>query len=203
MGHEKVYVTCENMCMEEGLTKKQIEDKFKDSVVVIKGAKTLNQATTSGTYEDTSWMIEYPEGFNQRNTIVLSYAGTINDYSRIGAYGHIGMISGDSLMGTLPRAVALMEDKINLHACNSSETSKTWYYTLVLMKEPEYVEGVDYKLGDVDGDGIITQNDADLVQKYIMGEITFSDKQFKAADWDKDGRVRATDRQNIINHIGQ
>ncbi len=59
----------------------------------------------------------------------------------------------------------------------------------------------DYTLGDVDGDGIIASNDADLVKQYNMGEITFTSKQFKAADMNEDGEIGPSDYVILCNKI--
>ena len=50
-----------------------------------------------------------------------------------------------------------------------------------------------YELGDVDGNGVIDEVDLGLVQNYIMGLQTLSNKQFQAADINGDGEVTSSD----------
>lgn len=55
-------------------------------------------------------------------------------------------------------------------------------------------EDVDnYVLGDINGDGVADAKDLQLIQDYIMGYITLNNKEFKAADINKDGKVTSTD----------
>ena len=60
----------------------------------------------------------------------------------------------------------------------------------------------EYQQGDVDGNGEINEIDLIMIQDYIMFENPLSDKQFKAADVNKDGQVKATDWQNLKNKLG-
>lgn len=55
----------------------------------------------------------------------------------------------------------------------------------------------EYTLGDVNGDGQITIEDANLVQSYIMSETALTKKQLQAADVNKDGKVSSTDYVKI------
>ena len=56
-------------------------------------------------------------------------------------------------------------------------------------------------LGDVDGDGKITQADADLALAKTVGNVTLDDVAIWCADVGKDGRVNADDSQRILNYI--
>ena len=67
MAHDKVYVVCENMCMEEAYTKEQIDEKLAN-VAVITGTITK----PSGTYVSDLTYYDYPEGFTNSNCVVVS-----------------------------------------------------------------------------------------------------------------------------------
>lgn len=74
-GHEKVYAICENMCIEETMTKEQIE-ALCNKVVVISGQIHWSSSTQVG--EAT---VNYPNGFNSDNTKVLSISS--DDYGNL------------------------------------------------------------------------------------------------------------------------
>lgn len=73
------------------------------------------------------------------------------------------------------------------------------YMTYIV--DDEIVTENDYILGDVNGDGIVNSYDANLVTEYIMGEISFTEKQFKAADMNKDGEITPSDYVILCNKI--
>jgi len=53
-------------------------------------------------------------------------------------------------------------------------------------------------LGDVDGDGIITANDAQLIFEYNAGLRQLSPSQLARADVNRDGRVNSIDAALIL-----
>lgn len=175
---------------------------LRDNIVVLRGIKQLQASSSAGEYVDTAWQIDYPTGFNKDNTIVLAYQGSLNDNYE-GAYGENPFVSGAQLSASIPRCISLKADKISIHAFHSSNNTQQYKYKIVLMKISEYVEGVNYILGDVNEDEAITEEDSTLVQNYIMGETVLTEKQFRAADIDKDGSVDATDYMAIKNMISK
>ena len=58
-----------------------------------------------------------------------------------------------------------------------------------------------YTLGDVDDDGHIRVNDAQITLNYIVGNTELSEAQRLAADVSRDGNVRVNDAQMILNYI--
>lgn len=75
------------------------------------------------------------------------------------------------------------------------------YMTYIV--DDEIVTENDYILGDVNGDGIVNSYDANLITEYIMGEISFTEKQFKAADMNKDGEITPSDYVILCNRIAE
>lgn len=70
MAHEKANLICDDMCLVEGLPK--------EDIAVLTGQITLNVGTT-GSYVE----LDYPEGFNKNNSIVISQMiklGSVADY---------------------------------------------------------------------------------------------------------------------------
>ena len=53
------------------------------------------------------------------------------------------------------------------------------------------------RFGDVDGDGVITLKDVELVGSHVIGEISLSPDQLYRADVNGDGRVDAIDGMMI------
>ena len=60
-------------------------------------------------------------------------------------------------------------------------------------------DGLGY--GDVDGDGYVTNDDATMVQEYVVGNITLTDAQLIRADVNNDGDVNATDAMMIARYV--
>lgn len=68
MAHQKVYAQCENMCLEETMTKEEI-----NNTLVKKGDVVLIEETiTVATDGNGILTIDFPEGFTKDNSIVLS-----------------------------------------------------------------------------------------------------------------------------------
>lgn len=61
--------------------------------------------------------------------------------------------------------------------------------------------GNEVMLGDVNGDGKIKMNDAMAIYNYLMGNIEFSDDQFKAADVTNDGKIKMNDVMKVYNYV--
>ena len=57
--------------------------------------------------------------------------------------------------------------------------------------------GTTFVLGDVNGDGIVDNIDAELVLKHFTGTITLTEEQLKRADVDGDGDITINDVAQI------
>ncbi|MCI8655240.1 MAG: hypothetical protein HFJ48_05170, partial [Clostridia bacterium] len=75
---------------------------------------------------------------------------------------------------------------------SSTESSKKNYCTLTYIIDDE-LPNEDYQLGDINGDGVIDDEDLELLQNYLVGNIGLSDKQKELADVNKDGKLDADD----------
>lgn len=144
MAHEKVYAVCENMCMEETMTREQINDelenksdtshnhdsryytesesdakyKLKGDFAVITGSGTIDEI--SGLYEN----INLPSGFTITNCVIVSFMyGT--DNNRVIKY-NTDNISSISLNAN--------NNKIEMYICDTKLTGQSVNYTIVLMK---------------------------------------------------------------------
>lgn len=56
-----------------------------------------------------------------------------------------------------------------------------------------YLEGTGYKIGDVNLDGYISNNDATYLQEYLAGIVTLNEIQLSLADFNQDGNVNIND----------
>ena len=172
------------------------------NICVLVGNKTLSANSDSSglPYAQTTWNIEYPTGFSKNNCIVLAFQGSLETNLRVGAYGTGPVTSTNAVRATLPRTVALWDDLINLDCWNPAYSEKTYHYKLVLMKLPE-ADITGYELGDINMDHQLNQSDLDLMQEYQRENIAFTDKQFKLADMDGNGKIDSGDTYDLIEKI--
>lgn len=109
--------------------------KLKEDFAVVEGTQELNANNQENIpYTETAWSVNYPDGFNQSNTIVLAFQGSFTNGNSIGAYGSRNLISADSFSSTIPRSVSLSEAQINLFAQNPKSNTANYEYKLILMK---------------------------------------------------------------------
>lgn len=173
---------------------------YSDNIAVISGQMILEANSqsnlNSNIEQQTILNIDFPKGFNKDNCFCLTFGIKTNEDKNY-SYGVGDSISNRSFTGSLIRNVILGapddNSKIALHVWQPSTSQKTAYYRLVLMKIPAYVEGVDYKLGDVDQNGKIEEADADLVLNYSVGKAGLTEQQLKAADINKDRKINSYD----------
>lgn len=173
---------------------------YSDNIAVISGQMELEANSQSNLENDAEQQtildIDFPKGFNKDNCVCIAF-GMKTYAERNYSYGVAFSSSNRFLTGSYIRNVILgsgdNNSKIALHVWNMATGQHTVYYRLVLMKIPTYVEGVDYKLGDVDQNGKIEETDGDLVLNYSVGKVGLTEQQLKAADVNKDGKVEALD----------
>lgn len=185
---------------------------YNDRFVTIIGKATLTANTqekaTNNKCTFTDIKINYPQGFTAENCIVTSYSRQHN--SNFGfSYGWDNYLeSMDNLIGIVPMRITLFGDsttefanKIRLQIGNLSTSEADISFKITLMKLPELLEGTDYKLGDVNGDSAITNEDFNLLNNYMQGKASLTLQQFKAADINKDGKIDAMDSYKLQQYI--
>lgn len=108
----------------------------------------------------------------------------------------------------IDQAAAGEDGKISFNAYPSALTSGTYRVYIVggsnaFSNGPAATFSVDqkYTLGDVNNDGQILVNDAQLTLNYIVKKTTLSESQRLAADVTHDGQVLVNDAQKILNYI--
>lgn len=174
---------------------------YNDRFVTIIGTITMpeiNEDLLGGSTE-----INYPEGFNNENSVVISVMShnTVrDDWWSTPLNGKIG---GSTVMGNQDVVVTLKSDKIRIGSTKgaTSEPRRDVTFKITLMKLPELLEGTDYELGDVNGDGAINGEDFNLLNNYMQGNASLTLQQLKAADINKDGKIDAMDSYKLQQYI--
>jgi hypothetical protein len=82
----------------------------------------------------------------------------------------------------------------------SLSEAQTNVATLTYIVDDELPEG-NYQLGDINGDGVINQDDLDLLSNYILGYEGLSEKQKVLADINKDGILNTADTLKLSQYI--
>ncbi len=180
---------------------------YRDNFAIIQG--TIKGVTESEN-KYNAIDINYPKGFNKDNCIVISCSLKRTDAPDARGYTLGNVFLPDSkVCGSYPTKIELKNDVIQIqlryiyigndgHVATKIDTDTN--FKLILMKLPE-ISASEYKLGDVNGDGQITQADLTLVQNYIQGTQALTDKQLKAADVNKDGTINTGDTLLISKYI--
>ena len=108
----------------------------------------------------------------------------------------------------IDQAAAGADGSISFNAYPSALTSGTYRVYIVggsraFSAGPAATFQVDqkYTLGDVNNDGQILVNDAQLALNYIVKKTVLSEPQLLAADVTHDGKVLVNDAQKILNYI--
>lgn len=213
--YTQIKANCENIIEQIKQELASVEDGsayiLRNNIVVLKGITNIHVEADSRL--DYTFNLNYPDGFNKGNTIVLAFGsrwivdGTSSRGLSFGTMDISASSPGALLRTAIGKSITLMPDNM---VCNFlytyGDSSHNAYdyefeYKIVLMKLPGLTEGVDYTLGDVNEDGVIDITDANAIQAYIMGNTTFTNKQFKAADINKDGEITAGDYTKLKNYV--
>ena len=104
--------------------------------------------------------------------------------------------SGDLCARLKSDRITISSNKVSIE-----EDRKDITFKITLMKLPELVKGIDYTLGDVNGDGQINSEDFNLLNNYMQGNVSLTLQQLKAADINKDGKIDAMDSYKLQQYI--
>lgn len=192
-----------------GFLKNKCKVKLPD-FKIITGIMELDANTSEKALDNqvtmSSRAIDYPQGFNANNSVVISFGRKDGDNfgTSFGWTNHI--TSSEMLRGIVPMNVQLFGEstteyanKILIQMGNMSTSAKTVEYKIVLMRLNLNVS--KYDLGDINMDGEITESDLNLLKAYLNGESYFTDEEFKLADMNNDGKIDAMDMYLLIQKI--
>lgn len=176
----------------------------REDIVVLRGVLTTPGDSTL----NISKTFSYPTGFNMDNSLVIglmsknpSLSGDNLGWTSVQTYTATSGDSFNSVLGGLGLKAHLNASgiKITLYKASTDEESRTYDIKVVLMKYE--VLDSEYTLGDVNGDGKITQEDADLALDAAVGNAVLTEQQFKAADINKDGKVDTIDSAKLQRYV--
>ena len=71
--------------------------------------------------------------------------------------------------------------------------------TLICVLTFAAVSADDGIIGDVDGDGVVTYDDAQIIFDYVAGIGSMTQEELKSADVDGDGRVTVADAVQVFH----
>lgn len=180
---------------------------YQDNFAVLTGSVILEANTEeniqAGKSKTTTFSIDYPEGFNRDNCVVVSYART-GTGGLMYSYGWKSseIDSMDMYRGLDTFIVSLYNDderKIQVSIGRYAQSEGKVDYKIVLMKLDATSD--DYVLGDVNGDGDIDSDDLALLQDYITNHKPLTKQQFKAGDINKDGNIDLADTLKLSQYI--
>ena len=174
---------------------------LKNNLVTIIGTITMPEANSSllsGTVD-----IDYPDTFNNNNCIVISLMSHNTMHTDWWSTVSNSKNSSSMLIGSGDLCARLKSDKITVSANKvaNEEDRKDITFKITLMKLPKLIEGTDYILGDLNGDSKIDNKDFELIKNYLQGKVALTEKQFKAADINKDGKIDAMDSYKLQQYI--
>ena len=141
---------------------------IQDNILIIIGTIEMPEANSeviTGKIE-----IKYPNGLTKDNCMIISLMShnTLhNDWwstSYNSKYSDSMTKGSGDLVATLkPNNITVASNKVS-----TQEDRKDVTFKLILMKLPQLVKGVDYTLGDVNGDGKINNDDIQMVKNYNL-----------------------------------
>lgn len=185
---------------------------LKDSIVVLRGKINITAQSGFNTLTGSTTM-NFPEGFTPENCFVISTSLSLQDndnfvggFETLSSYGYMSaLLNGGLGKNVLFRKESndiLLTAMFRAESNYNQETTYSYDFKIVLMKYE--VSEDEYTLGDVNEEGIIDNNDVQLVQNYVVGtEPYLTEKQYKAADVNKDGEITTRDASLIEDMISK
>ena len=148
-----------------------------NNIVIIQGKINLEMEAGSEV-EMGQTNIKYPAGYTKDNCVIISIMARNSAQSSNMGYSY-GVLADENYSGVINAAAmgkyaVLKADAIMLtmrydwNATMSTKRTDAYDYKIILMKLPTYEEGVDYTLGDVNGDGQINNDDIEMIKKYTL-----------------------------------
>ena len=174
---------------------------LKNNIVTIIGKIEMPAANNS--LIGGSANIKYPNGFNYNNCIIISLMSHNTMHEDWWSTSSNSKYTNSMLKGSGDLTATLKPDNIMVSSnkVTTEEDRKDVTFKITLMKLPEILEGTDYKLGDVNGDGVINSEDFNLLNNYMQGNESLTLQQIKAADINKDGKIDAMDSYKLQQYI--
>ena len=189
--------------------KESSEFILKDNITILRGkiSATGSQGSTSVLGQAT---INFPEGFNTDNCVVISTSLKLSNNENFAA--------GFETISSYKYPAALLNGGLGKNILFRKQTNDMLFtimfewdsnldedkvydydYEIVLMKYK--ISNTEYTLGDVNGDGEITQDDLTMINNYLLKTTALTEQQFIAADVTKDGKIDSADVNKLNKYI--
>lgn len=183
-----------------GMHKNDIEDK----TLAFTGAYYDDGMLSQPAYDNGSSVVTHPDPFATSSdssyyAYTVSSAYHICNYSKPRAMYTFTLEvkkPGSTYINTTEHEIIIFNE--NNRSVSNTELldTKTSVAVVGHIDKPELT-------GDVDGNGILTVNDATLIQKYSASLVEFTDKQLKLGDVNGDGTVNVIDSTEIQKRINR
>ena len=172
-----------------------VEPEYKSEygITVMVGGEELdlvdNGTETCGVMQAQKLTVTVPAGTTE--VTFLNITDTV-------VYGQMYIYSGAH--DWTEYASNVTEATINLEECGTSfcisDSANNWYHVTIVVEEPES----EYELGDVNMDGVIDTQDANLVVSYYYGSEELTEEQLALADVDGNGIIDTQDANLIVSY---
>ncbi|HZJ84556.1 MAG TPA: dockerin type I domain-containing protein [Syntrophomonadaceae bacterium] len=107
--------------------------------------------------------------------------------------------TASKIITTLTKGTTLIVEPTDIGWARTTYNGKTGYVSMTYLEIEK--EKAKYKLGDINGDGVINSIDGIRMKKYLANEIRLSSTELKAADINKDGKVNSIDGIRLKKHL--
>lgn len=183
-----------------GMHDKAIDDK----TLAFTGAYYDDGMLAKPAYENGASVITNPDPFatsSDRSSYIYTVSSAYNicDYSKPRVMYTFTLEvkkSGSTYINTTEHEIIIFDETDTAVSKTELLDTKTSVAVVGHIGKPELT-------GDVDGNGILTVNDATLIQKYSASLVEFTDKQLKLGDVNGDGTVNVIDSTEIQKRINR
>ncbi len=182
------------------------EDKIdKDAVAAQTVIDAINTLPTTVTVDDADVIAEVRSTYNYLTDAQKAYVTNLSKLEEAEAKLDVAFAKDvENRIAALPEKVTSdYADEISAirSAYNAlTDAQKAYVTNLAKLEDAEYQIAHPYVLGDVDGSGDITVNDALLTLQHSVGKITLTGNDLLAADVDGNGKVDVNDALYILQY---
>lgn len=180
------------------------DDAIEDNALELTGAYYDDGMLTQPAYDNGSSVVTHPDPFATSSdsdyyAYTVSSAYNICDYSKPRAMYTFTLEvkkPGSTYINTTEHEIIIFDENNRPFSNTELLDTKTSVAVVGHIDKPELT-------GDVDGNGVLTVNDATLIQKYSASLVEFTDKQLKFGDVNGDGAVNVIDSTEIQKRINR
>lgn len=180
------------------------EDAIEDKTLAFTGAYYNDGMLTQPAYDNGTSVVTHPDPFatscdSSYYAYTVSSAYNICNYSKPRAMYTFTLEvkkPGSTYINTTEHEIIIFNENDKSVSITELLDTKTSVAVVGHIDKPELT-------GDVDGNGILTVNDATLIQKYSASLVEFTDKQLKLGDVNGDGTVNVLDSTEIQKRINR